>query len=170
MWKSGYGKESSEQAFQLKTSEDKILPRIEEVREGLTELKKKFEKQQKQVMEGKIEELIGRAVSVNEFRIASGKWEDISPEMLREAAEKIRDKLKDVLVVLASINPRKAFLVATSTSKEIPANEIIKKVCLLAGGSGGGRWDFAQGGTPHLDKIDDALSKVPEIVKEMLER
>lgn len=41
-----------------------------------------------------------------------------------------------------------------------------KEVSSLAGG----RWDFVQGGTSHVEKVDDALSKVPGIVKEILER
>jgi len=47
---------------------------------------------------------------------------------------------------------------------------VIKKVSFLAGGSGGGRWDFAQGGTSQTEKIEEALSKVPRIVRGILER
>ncbi|NQS89262.1 alanine--tRNA ligase, partial [Patescibacteria group bacterium] len=155
-------------ASKLKTSDENVLPKIEEIHRRLTKMEEKLKESQKEIIEGKIEELIGKAILIDKVKVVSGKWEDISPEVLRGAAEKIRDKLKDAVVVLASISPNKAFLVATSTSKEIPANKVIEKVCLLAKGSGGGRWDFAQGGTSHLDKVEEALSQVRRIVEEIL--
>ena len=168
LWMEGKENLLKEVAFKLKISEDKILPKIEEINQRLTKMEKKLEDQQRKIIEGKIEKLIDRAISIDNIRVISGKWEDISPEALRDAAEKIRDKLRDSVVVLASISLNKAFLVATSTLKEVPANKVIKKVSLLAGGSGGGRWDFAQGGTSQINKVEEALSRVPEIVKEIL--
>jgi len=157
-------------ASKLKTSDDNVLPKIEEIQRRLTKMEEKLKESQKEIIEGKIEELIGKAVLIDKVKVVSGKWEGISPEVLRGTAEKIRDKLKNSVVVLASIGPNKAFLVVTSTSKEIPANEVIEKVCLLAKGSGGGRWDFAQGGTSHINKVEEALSKVARIVKEILKK
>ena len=155
-------------ASKLKTSDDKILSKIEELKERLISIKEKLKESQKEIIEGKIEQLIKKAIFVDKFRIVTGKWESISPEVLRGAAERIRAKLKDAVVVLASVNPNKAFLVVTSTSKEIPADKVIEKVCLLAKGSGGGRWDFAQGVTSQTDKVEEALSQVKRIVKEIL--
>lgn len=89
--------------------------------------------------------------------------------MLRETAEKLKDRLKEGVVVLASVTTNKVFLVAASTQKNLPANKIIKEICQIAGGSGGGRWDFAQGGTSSLEKIDEALKEVPLIIERLLE-
>ncbi len=56
-----------------------------------------------------------------------------------------------------------------STEKGLSADKIIKDVCLVAGGSGGGRWDFAQGGTSLPEKIDEALKEIPLIIRRLLD-
>ena len=42
---------------------------------------------------------------------------------------------------------------------------IIKEVTAVAGGSGGGKPDMAQGGGKDLAKIDDAFKKALEIIE-----
>ena len=91
-------------------------------------------------------------------------------EMLREAAEKLKAKLKKGIVVLASVSPNKALLVAASTQESLSADKIIREVSRLAGGSGGGRWDFAQGGTSQSSKVSPALEKLPLIVSQLLHK
>ena len=62
----------------------------------------------------------------------------------------------------------RALLVVASNQKELPADKIRKKVCRSAGGSGGGRWDFAQGGTSSPETVDQALKEVPLIIDKIL--
>jgi alanyl-tRNA synthetase len=63
-----------------------------------------------------------------------------------------------------SSNENKAFVVIASSEKAIPANELVKDITVPGGGSGGGRWDFAQGGTPSLDKLMHEVNRLPELV------
>lgn len=109
------------------------------------------------------------AFEVGRVKVVSGKWDDVDPEVLREAAEKLRDRLKRGIVILASISQDKAVLVATSTDKNLPANLTIKEITRLAGGNGGGRWDFAQGGTSYPSRVEGALARLPHIVKNLTE-
>jgi len=88
--------------------------------------------------------------------------------VLRKAAEELRDRLKQAVVALVSLDEERVFIIVASTRRDLPANQLIKEVCSLTGGSGGGRWDFAQGGTSHPEKIDEALQKFPEIIKKMI--
>jgi len=62
-----------EVASKLKASQDKILPKIEEIQENLTKLKEKIKHQQREIIDGKIEKLIDRAISIDNIRIVSGK-------------------------------------------------------------------------------------------------
>ena len=48
---------------------------------------------------------------------------------------------------------------------EETAGKVIKEITALAGGSGGGKPDMAQGGGKDKDKIAEAIEKVEEIVK-----
>jgi alanyl-tRNA synthetase len=149
----------------LETSEDKVLSSIEEREKRLKDKERELKKWQRRLLELSAEKLIEQAFCMRSIKIVRGKWEGISSEILREYAEKIRNKLKEGVVVLASVSQSKAFLAAASTQKNLPANQILREVARLAGGSAGGRWDFAQGGIPQPSKIDQALEKVPTIVE-----
>ena len=92
----------------------------------------------------------------------------VSLPLVRKAAEELRDRLKQAVVALVSLDEERVFIIVASTRRDLPANQLIKEVCSLTGGSGGGRWDFAQGGTSHPEKIDEALQKFPEIIKKMI--
>jgi len=152
-------------ASKLRTSQEGILARIEERERALEERDKQIRKWQRRLLDLKVKELISSASYVGSMRIVKGRCDDVSPQLLRETAERIRDELKEGIVVLASMKQNKSFLVTASTEKNIPANQILRQVARLAGGNAGGRWDFAQGGTSRTSKIDQALEKLPEIVE-----
>ena len=87
--------------------------------------------------------------------------------MLRELAEKLRDKLGDAIVLLGSVNGPKAQLVCTvskSLTDKFKAGELIRPVAQILGGSGGGRPDMAQAGGTDIAKLDEALEKLYSLV------
>jgi alanyl-tRNA synthetase len=45
------------------------------------------------------------------------------------------------------------------------AGEIIKKITKIAGGSGGGKSEMAQGGTKEIEKLDQALETIFDMIK-----
>ena len=51
---------------------------------------------------------------------------------------------------------------------KIKAGDLIKEVAAIAGGSGGGRPDFAQAGGKDVGKVEEALKQGEEIVKAVL--
>jgi len=44
------------------------------------------------------------------------------------------------------------------------ANEMIKKIALPIGGTGGGRPDFAQAGGTESEKLDEALKAIDNLI------
>ena len=52
--------------------------------------------------------------------------------------------------------------------KGIKAGELVKSVCAVCGGKGGGKPDSAMGGGSDLLKLDDALASVDDFVAEKL--
>jgi alanyl-tRNA synthetase len=155
-------------ATKLGTSENGILTRLQEKEERLQNQDKQLKRWQEKSINLEIAKILDRAQEIGTIKVVSGKWDNLSASMLRKAAEKLKAKLKKGIVVLASVSPNKAFLVAASTQKNLSADEIVKEVCHLAGGSGGGRWDFAQGGTSQPSKVNRALEKVSSIVEKHL--
>lgn len=152
----------------LETGESTILARIEEKNHKLQEQQEQMKEWQKRLAEIEMENLMQKVSRVGDIKIVTGEWQDLSSEILRQTAERLKAKLKKGIVVLASIAQRKAFLVVASNQKKLPADKIIKEVCRIAGGSGGGRWDFAQGGTSLPHKVGQALKEVPLIIERIL--
>ncbi len=152
-------------ATKLGTSEDGILARLQEKEEKLQNQEKQLKRWQERSINLEITTMLERAREIGKVKVVSGKWDNLSAPMLRKAAEKLKARLKKGIVVLASVGPNRAFLVAASTQKSLSADRIIREVSRLAGGSGGGRWDFAQGGTSQSSKVSQALEEIPSIVE-----
>ena len=81
-------------------------------------------------------------------------------------------KLGEGVVVLASAMGGKVSLMAMATEDAVKkgahAGNLIKAVASLVGGGGGGRPNMAQAGGKNPEGIDDAVAKVPEVLKEQL--
>jgi alanyl-tRNA synthetase len=91
--------------------------------------------------------------------------------MLRELAETAGAKIGSGVVVLGLASNGKASLVAVVSEdlrKRLHAGQIIKKVAEMVGGSGGGRPDFAQAGGKDVERLDQALQAVYNIVADSL--
>ncbi len=93
---------------------------------------------------------------------------------LRALSDAIKDKSKDeaVVLVLSGIEDDKIMFLASATEKAlkmgIHCGMIIKEVTAVAGGSGGGKPDMAQGGGKDKDKVNDALAIVDEIINKQV--
>ncbi len=55
-------------------------------------------------------------------------------------------------------------VVATTPSSSLHAGEVVGQLAELVGGGGGGPADFAEGGGPAVDRMDDLLEAVPEVL------
>jgi alanyl-tRNA synthetase len=91
---------------------------------------------------------------------------------LRDMGDKLRDKLGNAFVMLYSFDGEKTVLLAMASkeavAKGVHSGNVIKEAAKLAGGSGGGRPDMAQGGIKDADKVKSAMDAVPEILKNMI--
>ena len=97
-----------------------------------------------------------------------------SVKELRATSDAIKEKSKDeaVLLVLCGIEDDKIMFLASATEsalkKGIHCGNIIREVTTVAGGSGGGKPDMAQGGGKEKNKVDNALAIVDEIVEKQV--
>jgi alanyl-tRNA synthetase len=106
---------------------------------------------------------------VNGIKVIAKEVETDDPGALRELADKLKDKIKSGVVVLAGKSDKKVFLIAAVTkdiTNRFKADDIVKKAGAIVGGGGGGRADMAQAGGTMPEKINDALNKVYEIINE----
>jgi alanyl-tRNA synthetase len=90
------------------------------------------------------------------------------PAVLRDMADRFKEKLKSGIVVLGSADTSKTLLIVVVTkdlTDRFNAGNMIKEIASTVGGGGGGRPDMAQAGGSKPEKLDEALEKAYEIVK-----
>ncbi|WP_276273303.1 alanine--tRNA ligase [Haloarcula litorea] len=69
------------------------------------------------------------------------------------------------IAVLGSGADGAQFVVAVPDGVEVDAGEVVGELAGRVGGGGGGPADFAQGGGPDGDALEDALAAAPEILR-----
>ena len=108
---------------------------------------------------------------VKEFmgvKILKIRHDGLHPEELRNLADNIRERIQSGIIVISSVTDGKAAIICMVTKDlkdKYHAGEIIKRISKIAGGSGGGKPEMAQGGTKEIEKLDEALESVYDIVK-----
>ena len=144
--------------------------------EGMSiKIEKAMEAKRLEEVVKEVDMIISGARSIGGVSVISKEISRANPNILRHMADAISSKVDPALVVLGSSYEGKVFLVASLTkglaqAGELKAGDVIKKIAIIVGGSGGGRSDFAQAGGKDPSKLNEALEKVFEIAKEELER
>jgi alanyl-tRNA synthetase len=92
---------------------------------------------------------------------------DADMEELRATANALADD--GTVAVIGSGTDGATFVVAVPDGVGINAGEVVADLAARVGGGGGGPPDFAQGGGPDTDALDDALEAAPEILRKKLE-
>jgi alanyl-tRNA synthetase len=116
--------------------------------------------------------LAGKVTHVNGVAVLATEVDAPSVDALRYRSDAVRRELPSGVAVLGSvIDGRPMFVAVVSrdlTGRGLHAGDILRRVASVAGGSGGGRADLAQGGGKDPARLSDALAVVPETVREML--
>ncbi|MFC7234911.1 alanine--tRNA ligase [Halosegnis marinus] len=73
------------------------------------------------------------------------------------------------VAVLGSGLDGATFVVAVPDGVDLNAGEVVGELAREVGGGGGGPPDFAQGGGPDASKLDDALAKTPDLLREKVD-
>jgi alanyl-tRNA synthetase len=83
---------------------------------------------------------------------------------LRATANALVDE--DKIAVLGSGADGAQFVVAVPDGADVDAGEVVGELAARVGGGGGGPPDFAQGGGPETDSLDDALADAPDVLRQ----
>ena len=157
-------------AAKLKTSPAELALRLEKLLARQKELERQAAELAARAARFDYEAVLSEATEVNGVRVLACRLEADSAKTLREAGDRLRDKMGSGIAVLAADLQGKVGLLAL-VSKDLTsryrAGEIVKQVARLVGGSGGGRPDMAQAGGSQPEKIAEALAAVPKIVAQM---
>lgn len=115
-----------------------------------------------------IDHVIKNAEEKNGIKIIVNVFDDVDINKLRDACTNVKDKIDCGIIMFASVINGKANVVCMANKKAvelgIDCGNIIRETLKLAGGSGGGRKDMAQGSATNVDKLREAFDKVYEII------
>ena len=93
---------------------------------------------------------------------------DGDADELRATANALVDEGK-VAVLGSAAGGSAQFVVGVPDSVGVNAGEVVGELAASVGGGGGGPSDFAQGGGPQVEKLDDALDGAPGVLRKVLD-
>ncbi len=144
--------------------EEKLNAQVEEIKN----LKKELEQFKAKEAAGAVDQMLSGAKTVGSVKVLTVKVPGADANKLRQMGDVLRDKDASVAAVLASVNGEKLTFLAVcgkdAVKAGVKAGEIVKHVCTVCGGSGGGKPDSAMGGGKDITKMDEALAGVADFV------
>ena len=152
----------------LKTKPADLAEKLESQIEEIKTLKKTIESFKAKETAGEADRFLFGARNVGGLHVITANVPDADAGKLRQMGDTLRDKDPNVVGVLSSVNDGKITFLAVcgkdAVAKGLKAGELVKLVCTVCGGSGGGKPDSAMGGGKDVNKVDDALAQVDDFV------
>ncbi len=152
----------------IKTTPDKLTERLERLLSEHKEKEKEIELLKAKLFSDKSEDLLSVVREINGIKVLARELEADSQKELRDAADKIKDKLRSGIVLVGAKKENKAMLICMVTKDLVDrfkAGDIIRQLSNIVGGKGGGRPDMAQGGGSAPEKLGDALEAVYSLIE-----
>lgn len=92
---------------------------------------------------------------------------DGDADEIRATANALREEGK-IAVVGSGADGSAQFVVGVPEGSDLNAGEVVGQLAARVGGGGGGPPDFAQGGGPDVEALDETLDEAPEILRQAL--
>ena len=144
--------------------ENKLNAQLEEIKA----LKKEIESYKAKEAAGAVDQMLNSAKTVGSVKVLTVKLPGADAGKLRQMGDVLRDKDASVAAVLASASEEKVTFLAVcgkdAVKAGIKAGDIVKHVCNVCGGNGGGKPDSAMGGGKEPGKMDEALNSVADFI------
>jgi len=156
----------------VKAPANEVPHRVEVLLNRTRELEKQIEAEQARRTAGAADELAAQAIVAGSFKILTARLDTPDADQLRQAADRLRDKIAPAVVVLASSQEGKVALVAMASPEAVQAGanagNLVREAARITGGGGGGRPDMAQAGGKDVAAIDKALAAAAELAHKQL--
>lgn len=161
----------------LKASADQISGRVSKLLEDNKALKKELKsggggKSAGDAMAA-AEKLYQSAEKIGNAVIIVGSMPSVDVEQARTAIDSLKKKAVTAAIVFGiATDDGKVMLLAGVTDdlikKGLKAGDIVKEIAPIVGGGGGGRPNMAQAGGKDAAKLDEALARARDMIKEKL--
>jgi len=158
-------------AGMLKSQPEQAAEKVAQLLKSNKELEKKLATAKHALITGEATGQEDNVQLVSGIKVLASRVDGVDARAMREAIDRVKDKLQNAVVVMGSVDSGKVRLAAGVTKNNtdrIRAGELVNFVAEQVGGKGGGRPDFAQAGGSNPDALDAALASVPGWVSDHL--
>jgi alanyl-tRNA synthetase len=151
----------------LKATPAEVPVRVAAVLDHVRALEKEITALKSKLASSQGDELMAQAVDVNGVKVLAAVLQGGDAKSLRETMDKLKDKLKSAVIVLAAVDGGKVQLAAGVTADvlarpaaPVKAGELVNFVAQQVGGKGGGKADLAMAGGSDAAAVPAALASV----------
>jgi len=142
---------------------DDVERKVEQLNSRLRQLEKEIETYRGKLAASQGDALVEATREINGVKVVATRMDGADGKALREAVDRLKDKLGSAAIVLASVQEGKVTLISGVTKDligRVHAGELVNQVASRIGGKGGGRPDLAQAGGNDPAALDAALAGV----------
>jgi alanyl-tRNA synthetase len=153
----------------LKVTPAEVPARVGSVLEQVRSLEREVAALKGKLASSQGDELLAQAVDVKGLKVLSALLQGADARALRETMDKLKDKLKSAVIVLAVVESGRVQLAAGVTNDQtarLKAGELVNFVAQQVGGKGGGKPDLAMAGGTDPAALPKALASVAAWVGE----
>ena len=151
----------------LKSAPGDLASRVERLLQNQRELERQLDSLQGKMSHQEILDLLPLVREVKGIKVLSAKVNGKDPKRMRDFVDQLKMKIGSGVILLGGQNQNKTSLILGITpdlTGRFNANDLIKKIASTAGGTGGGRPDFAQAGGGDPEKLDEALRIIDDLI------
>jgi alanyl-tRNA synthetase len=137
--------------------------RVVQMQDHVKQLEKEIAALKGKLASSQGDELVQKALDVKGVKLLVANLPGADAKTLRDSMDKLKDKLKSAVIVLAVVDGAKVQLAAGVTPDlvaRVKAGELVNFVATQVGGKGGGKADMAMAGGTEPAKLAGALASV----------
>ena len=162
----------AEAAKLLKASPASVPEKIGHLLAEVKALQSENESLKSKAAKDALGDVMDQIKEVKGVKVLAARVDGVDMNGLRDLGDQLKEKLGEGVVVLASAADGKVSLMATATDGAMKAGahagNLIKAIAVCVGGGGGGRPNMAQAGGKNPAGIDEALTKVTEVLEDQM--
>ena len=159
----------SQAAGSFKVQPAELQARVTLALDSIKALEKEVAQLKGKLASSQGDELVNNAIDINGIKLLAAKLEGADTKILRDTMDKLKDKLKTAVIVLAAVDGDKV-QIAVGVTKDsvgkVQAGALANFVASQLGGKGGGKPDMAMAGGTEPAKLPAALASVQAWVAE----
>ena len=156
----------------FKAKKEDLLVKAEQTINELKDREREIKELKNKIQSAELKNLDSEVKNLNGINYIISVIDAGNMNELRQAGDKLKDKVKSgIVMVAADIGGKTSFIITLTkdvVSKVVTANILMKNIAPLLDAKGGGRDDMAQAGGGNSDKLKEFEAKAEEKLKEIL--